>query len=83
MLSVCETVDLAQLKTSKGIQGNLLNTMLYAPEKVFLAEVKRLLTAAKKHHRKYVFNLNHGVLPDTDPLKLKAVVEAVHAFKWK
>ena len=83
MLSVCETVDLAQLKTSQGIQGNLLNTMFYAPEKVLLAEVKRLLTAAKKHHRKYVFNLNHGVLPDTDPLKLKAVVEAVHAFKWK
>ena len=83
MLSVCETVDIAKLKTSKGIQGNLLNTMLYAPEKELMAEVKRLLTAAKKHHRKYVFNLNHGVLPDTDPLKLKAVVEAVHAFKWR
>ena len=83
MLSVCETVDIADLKTSKGIQGNLLNTMLYAPQNELLAEVKRLLTAAKKHHKKYIFNLNHGVMPDVDPLKLKAVVEAVHSFKWK
>ena len=82
MLSVCETVDIAELRTSKGIQGNLLNTMLYAPQEELMAEVKRLLTAAKKHHKKYIFNLNHGVMPDVDPLKLKAVVEAVHAFKW-
>ena len=82
MLSVCETVDIAQIKTSKGIQGNLLNAMLYAPDKILLAEVEVLLKAAKKHHRKYIFNLNHGVLPPTDPLKLKAVVEAVHRFKW-
>lgn len=81
MLSVCETVDVS-IKTPKGIQGNLLNTMLYAPEKTLLAEVGRILKTAKKHHRKYVFNLNHGVHPDTDPLKVKAVVEAVHQFKW-
>ncbi len=83
MLSVCETVDIAKLKTSKGVQGNLLNTMLHAPEKVFLAETTRLLKAAKKNHRKYIFNLNHGVLPDTDPMKVKAVVEAVRNFKWR
>ncbi len=83
MLSVCETVDIGKIKTSNGIQGNLLNTMLYAPEKVLLAEVKRLLTIAKKHHRKYVFNLSHGVFPDVDPLKLKSVVDVVHSFKWK
>ena len=82
MLSLCETVDIAKVKTSKGIQGNLLNTMLYAPEAELMAEVGRLLRIAKKNHRKYVFNLNHGVFPDVEPLKLKAVVEAVHRFKW-
>jgi len=81
MLSVCETVDVS-IKTSKGIQGNLLNTMLYAPPEALMTEVARLLKTAKKHHRKYIFNLNHGVLPDTDPLKLKSVVDAVHKFKW-
>ncbi len=82
MLSVCETVDLADIKTSKGIQGNLLNTMLYAPQAELLAEVTRLLKAAKKNHRKYIFNLSHGIHPDTDPMKLKNVVDAVHQFKW-
>ncbi len=82
MLSVCETVNIAQLKTSKGIQGNLLNAMLYAPSQTLMAEAQHLLKSAKKHHRKYIFNLNHGVLPDTDPLKLKDVVTAVHQFKW-
>lgn len=82
MLSVCETVDIGEIKTKKGVQGNLLNTMLYADEKTLLAEVQRLLKLAKKHHRKYVFNLNHGVLPDTDPMKVKSVIDAVHQFKW-
>jgi uroporphyrinogen decarboxylase len=83
VLSVCETIDIAKVKTKKGIQGNLLNQMLFAPQDVINAEVNRLLKAAKKNHRKYIFNLNHGVLPETDPLKLQAVVEAVHKFKWQ
>ncbi len=82
MLSVCETVDIAEIKTKRGVQGNLLNSMLYAPEKELMAEVDRILKAAKKHHRKYVFNLNHGVMPDVDPEKLKAVVKRIHQFKW-
>ncbi len=82
MLSVCDTIDIKDIKTKRGVQGNLLNTMLYAPDKVLLAEVDRLLKNAKKHHRKYVFNLNHGVMPDVDPEKLKKVVAAVHQFKW-
>lgn len=81
-LSVCDTVDIGDLKTKKGIQGNLLNTMLYAPQQELLNEVNRLLKLAKKHHRKYIFNLNHGVMPDVDPLKLKSVVDAVHKFRW-
>ena len=82
-LSVCETVDIGQIKTAKGIQGNLLNTMVYGSQEDLLIEVKRLLTLAKKHHKKYIFNLNHGILPDTDPMKIKAVVDAVHSFKWR
>ena len=82
MLSVCETVNIANIKTKRGIQGNLLNSMLYAPEKVLFAEVEHILKSAKKHHRKYVFNLNHGVMPDVNPLILKSVVDVVHKFKW-
>ena len=28
----------------------------------------------------HIFNLGHGVLPDTDPAVLRAVVETVHSF---
>ncbi|MBF0489024.1 MAG: uroporphyrinogen decarboxylase [Candidatus Omnitrophica bacterium] len=82
MLSVCETVNIANIKTTKGIQGNFLNSLLYADEAVIVAETRKLLKAAKANHRKYVFNLNHGVMPDVDPLKLKLIVEEVHNFSW-
>lgn len=82
MLSVCETVDIAKIKTKKGIQGNFLNSRFYAPLEDVLSEGSALLKTAKKHHKKYIFNLNHGILPDTDPMKVKALVESVHRFKW-
>lgn len=82
MLSVCETVNIADLKTRRGVQGNFLNSLLYADEKTILAETGRLLKAAKAKHKKYVFNLNHGVMPDVDPMKLKMMVDAIHRFPW-
>ncbi len=81
-LSVCETVNIKDIKTKKGIQGNLLNSLLYADDKTIIEETKILLKAAKANHRKYIFNLSHGVMPDVNPLKLKLIVEEVHKFKW-
>ena len=82
MLSVCETVNIKDIKTSKGIQGNLLNTLLYADDKTIVEETRAVLKAAKARHRKYIFNLSHGVMPDVNPLKLKLIVDQVHQFKW-
>jgi uroporphyrinogen decarboxylase len=82
MLSVCETVDIKNIKTTKGIQGNLFNNLLYADDKTIIAETRAILKAAKAKHRKYIFNLSHGVMPDVDPLKLKLIVDEVHQFKW-
>ena len=82
MLSVCETVDIGKIKTAKGIQGNFLNSLLYADDKVIVAETRRLLKIAKAKHKKYVFNLNHGVMPDVDPEKLKLIIKEVHEFSW-
>ena len=44
-------------------------------------EVRDVLAGAIKHER-FIFNLSHGVLPDTDVDKLKYVVELVHSFSW-
>lgn len=85
-LSVCETVQIGKNeflnKTRKGVQGNLLNGLLYADEKALRKEVRSLLMAAKKYHKKYIFNLNHGIFPDVPVERVKAVIEEVKAFKW-
>ena len=81
-MSVCETVNIKDIKTKKGIQGNFLNSLLYADDKTIIEETREILKAAKAKHRKYIFNLSHGVMPDVNPLKLKLIVDEVHKFKW-
>ncbi|MFD0973965.1 uroporphyrinogen decarboxylase [Plantactinospora endophytica] len=61
----------------RAVQGNLDPAVLFAPWPVVEAEVRRVLgegTATPGH----VFNLGHGVLPETDPGVLTRVVELVH-----
>jgi uroporphyrinogen decarboxylase len=50
-----------------------------APVEVVLEETTRILRegAAEPGH---IFNLGHGVLPDTDPGVLERVVETVRGF---
>ena len=60
-----------------GIQGNLDPTILLAPWETVAAEADRVLREAGGHPG-HVFNLGHGVLPDTDPAKLRQLVEHVH-----
>jgi uroporphyrinogen decarboxylase len=59
------------------LQGNLDPCALLAPWDVVEAEVRRTLregSAAPGH----IFNLGHGVLPETDPDMLTRVVDLVH-----
>jgi uroporphyrinogen decarboxylase len=61
----------------RAVQGNLDPCALFAPWPVVETEVRRILIegqAAPGH----VFNLGHGVLPETDPDVLTRVVELVH-----
>ncbi|MFY1633080.1 uroporphyrinogen decarboxylase [Solwaraspora sp. WMMB335] len=63
---------------SHAVQGNLDPCVLLAPWPVIESEVRRVLAeglAAPGH----VFNLGHGVLPETDPGVLTRVVDLVHA----
>jgi uroporphyrinogen decarboxylase len=61
----------------RGVQGNLDPALLLGPwERVEGATVAILDTVAGRHG--HVFNLGHGVLPDTDPAVLKRLVELVH-----
>jgi uroporphyrinogen decarboxylase len=61
----------------RGVQGNLDPALLLGPwERVERATMAILDTVAGRHG--HVFNLGHGVLPDTDPAVLKRLVELVH-----
>ena len=59
------------------MQGNLDPAVLGAPWPVVAAEADRVLAAAGGRPG-HVFNLGHGVLPDTDPGILAALVDHVH-----
>ncbi len=57
------------------IQGNLDPLALLAEEPVAVGEAKRI--AAALPARRHIFNLGHGIRPQTEPSRLQAVIEAV------
>jgi len=62
----------------KAVQGNLDPTLVFAPASVVESKVREVLEAGKAAEG-HVFNLGHGVLPETDPDVLKLIVDTVHA----
>jgi uroporphyrinogen decarboxylase len=61
------------------VQGNLDPALCLAPWEVVEEAAMDVLTrAADGTGSGHVFNLGHGVLPETDPAILAAVVELVH-----
>ena len=71
------TDAVARLGGRYAVQGNLDPALLFAPWEALEAKVRAIVEegrAAPGH----IFNLGHGVLPDTDPGVLTRVVELVH-----
>jgi uroporphyrinogen decarboxylase len=62
----------------RAVQGNLDPTLVFAPPEVVRRKVREVLEAGRVAEG-HVFNLGHGVLPETDPDVLTRVVEQVHA----
>jgi uroporphyrinogen decarboxylase len=63
----------------KGMQGNLDPLYTTADIKVAKHETQRILEDAKKIDR-YVFNLGHGVMPETSTECLREIVGTVHSY---
>ena len=59
------------------LQGNLDPALCLAPWETVEAEVRRVL-ADNDGHPAHIFNLGHGVLPQTNPEILERVVALVH-----
>src|SRR6266498_3994379 len=67
----------ARIGPDLGVQGNLDPAVLLAPMPVVEREARRVLAEAGGRPG-HVFNLGHGVLPDTPAEHLTALVELVH-----
>ncbi|MBV9290829.1 MAG: uroporphyrinogen decarboxylase, partial [Frankiales bacterium] len=66
-----------RLPDDVAVQGNLDPAVVFAPWPAVLERTRDVLrrgTTARGH----VFNLGHGVLPDSDPDVLARIVELVH-----
>jgi len=59
------------------VQGNLDPTVLFAPREVALDRARRVLDAAEGRAG-HVFNLGHGILPETPVETVQAVIDFVH-----
>ena len=83
VLGVDFRVDLDQvdpgIRDRMPLQGNLDPAVLLTDEATIEAEVRRVL-AAGRGLRGHVFNLGHGVLPDTPADNVTAAVRAVQEF---
>jgi len=67
----------ARLGDGVGVQGNLDPVALFAPRAEIRRRVARILGRAGGRAG-HVFNLGHGVLPQTPPEHVAALIEAVH-----
>jgi uroporphyrinogen decarboxylase len=67
----------ARLGDGYAVQGNLDPALLFAPWSALETAV-RSIVAEGAQSPGHIFNLGHGVLPDTDPEVLTRVVDLVH-----
>ncbi len=77
-------VAATRVGAGKALQGNLDPAILFAGPDVVQAEVRRIVAEGDRARAAgatgHIFNLGHGVLPDTDPDVLTAVVDLVHSL---
>ena len=68
-----------RVRPGAALQGNLDPAVVRASPQAVAERVDAVLAAARRSGRGHIFNLGHGVLPDTDPDVLTRIVERVHA----
>jgi uroporphyrinogen decarboxylase len=75
-------IDIGEAKKmigAKAIQGNLDPVVLLADKKIIEASVNEILRGVATPKQGFIFNLGHGVLPETDDKKVRELVDYIHA----
>jgi uroporphyrinogen decarboxylase len=68
-----------QVGAERAVQGNLDPAALFAPRPELDRRVRRVLEQAGGRPG-HIFNLGHGILPETPVDNVRAVVEMVHEY---
>jgi len=80
VLGVDWRVDIAEVRRRVGdgvaLQGNMDPTCLFGPPELIRARVREVLDAVGNQPG-HIFNLGHGVLPNTDPEHVRVMVDTV------
>ena len=79
-ISIDHDIDLNKLDLTQNItfQGGLNPKFLLGSNKKMFKEAKRYLDFFK--NRPYIFNLGHGILPQTNPKNVKKLVDFVRSY---
>ena len=72
----------ARLEYNVAIQGNLDPAILLGPSDLIEKEVKRILNSAGGRPG-HIFNLGHGILPNTPADHVTVLVETVHRYSLR
>ena len=74
-------LEAAGILDGRALQGNLDPHLLFAPPETVYRQVIRILEdmAGKDN---FIFNLGHGILPETPVDNVHLLVNTVHSFTW-
>ena len=72
-------IDEAATKIGRIVQGNLDPGVLFANPEVIVKEAKKIMEDAPKG--RHIFNLGHGILPNTPVDNVRRLVEFVKAWR--
>lgn len=64
----------------KSVQGNLDPSLLFGSTDSVAAATRHLLDSIPDHNR-FIFNLGHGIQPETPIASVETVVEIVHSYR--
>ena len=67
-----------QLSPHVAVQGNLSSSLLLGSKNDLVQGVRDVLKGVPKS--RHIFNLGHGIVPQTDPLMVEALVAAVRSY---
>jgi uroporphyrinogen decarboxylase len=74
--------DAVQMVGDHAVQGNLDPVALFLPKEELEQRIKTILDDAEGA-KGHIFNLGHGILPQTPPDQARIAVEAIHRFSGR